>query len=104
MAEAVGLSRAVRSVDLVVSGEGKLDWQSMSGKVVSGVASLAGAAMRPCIVLAGRVDVGARELRANGIESAYAMVDAVGPEESFARPDESLAVLAARVARTWSRR
>ena len=74
------------------------------GKVVSGVAGLCGPAMRPCIALAGEVQVGARELRANGIESAYSLVETVGRDEAFARPDESLATMAARVARTWSRR
>ena len=104
VAQAVGLAAAVRGAHLVVTGEGRLDWQSMSGKVVSGVAGLCGPAMRPCIALAGEVQVGARELRANGIESAYSLVETVGRDEAFARPDESLATMAARVARTWSRR
>ncbi|HSK27147.1 MAG TPA: glycerate kinase [Jiangellales bacterium] len=104
VAGVVGLATAVRGADLVITGEGKLDWQSMSGKVVSGVAALCGPAMRPCIALAGEVQVGSRELRANGIESAYSLIDTVGRDEAFARPDESLATVAARVARTWSRR
>lgn len=104
VAGAVGLPDAVRAADLVITGEGKLDWQSMDGKVVSGLSRLAADAMRPCIALAGAVEVGNRELRANGIEAAYALVDMVGTEEAFARPAESLAAAAARVARTWSRR
>ena len=104
VAQAVALAAAVRGAHLVVTGEGRLDWQSMSGKVVTGVAGLCAPVMRPCIVLAGEVQVGARELRANGIESAYSLVETVGRDEAFARPDESLATMAARVARTWSRR
>ncbi|HEY9378156.1 MAG TPA: glycerate kinase [Jiangellaceae bacterium] len=104
VADAVGLPGAIRSADLVLTGEGKLDWQSMTGKVVSGVASLAGEAMRPCVVIAGIVQVGARELRANGIESAYSLVDVVGDDAARNDPAESLATVAARVARTWSRR
>lgn len=103
VAEAVDLADLVAGVDLVVTGEGKLDWQSMSGKVVSGVAALAGPALRPCIVMAGAVQVGNRELRANGIEAAYSMVDMVGTSESFAYPRRSLAAVAERVAKTWSR-
>lgn len=103
VAGAVGLPDLVAGVDLVITGEGKLDWQSMSGKVVSGLAALAGPALRPCIAVAGAVQVGNRELRANGIEAAYAMVDIVGADESFGRPRESLAAVAERVARTWSR-
>lgn len=104
VADAVGLADLVAGVDLVITGEGKLDWQSMSGKVVSGLAELAGPAMRPCIALAGAVQVGNRELRANGIEAAYSMVDIVGMEDSFGQPRQSLAAVAERVARTWSRR
>jgi glycerate 2-kinase len=104
VADAVKLPAAIRAADLVLTGEGKLDWQSMSGKVVSGVARMAGEAMRPCVVIAGVVQVGARELRANGIESAYSLVDVVGDEAARHDPAESLATVAARVARTWSRR
>lgn len=104
VADAVKLPAAIRAADLVLTGEGKLDWQSMSGTVVSGVAGLAGEAMRPCVVIAGIVQVGSRELRANGIESAYSLVDVVGAQAAWTDPAESLATVAARVARTWSRR
>jgi glycerate kinase len=103
VAEAVRLADAVAGADLVVTGEGKLDWQSMDGKVISGVAGLAGPAMRPCIAVAGAVQVGSRELRANGIEAAYSLVEMVGTKDAFARPAESLSTAAARVAQTWSR-
>ena len=104
VADAVKLPAAIRAADLVLTGEGKLDWQSMSGTVVSGVAELAGEAMRPCVVIAGNVHVGSRELRANGIESAYSLVDVVGAQAARTDPAESLATVAARVARTWSQR
>jgi glycerate kinase len=46
--------------------------------------------------------VGSREMRALGVESAYAVTDLVGEEASFADPAGSLAALAERTARTWS--
>lgn len=104
VADAVGLADAVGAADLVLTGEGKLDWQSMSGKVVSGLAGLAGAAARPCVAVAGAVEVGSRELRVNGIEAAYSLVEIVGKERAFAAPAASLADVAARVARTWGTR
>lgn len=103
VAEAVGLVGLASDSELVVTGEGAFDFSSRSGKVPYGVARIASEAIRPCIALAGQVLVGAREMRALGIESAYAMVDLVGEEASYAEPAESLAVLAERVARTWSR-
>jgi glycerate 2-kinase len=102
-AETIGLAELARAADLVVTGEGSFDFESGAGTVPGGVAAVAGAAIRPCIALAGRVLVGARETRALGVESAYAMVDLVGEDAALQSPAESLAALAERVARTWSR-
>ncbi len=103
VAEATRLAERARSADLVLTGEGAFDFTSRAGKVPYGVAQVAGQAVRPCVALAGRVLVGAREMRALGVESAYATADLVGEERSLADPAGSLAELAARVARTWSR-
>jgi glycerate 2-kinase len=103
VADAVGLAARARAADLVVTGEGAFDFSSRSGKVPYGVATVAAEAVRPCVALAGRVLVGAREMRALGIESAYSLVDLVGEERALTDPERSLAELAARVARTWSR-
>jgi glycerate kinase len=103
VAEAVDLAGRARAADLVLTGEGAFDFSSRSGKVPYGVASVAAEALRPCVALAGRVLVGSREMRVLGIESAYALVDLVGEERALADPAGSLAALAERVARTWSR-
>jgi glycerate kinase len=42
-------------------------------------------------------------MRALGIESAYSLVDLVGEDRALGDPSGSLATLAARVARSWSR-
>jgi glycerate kinase len=103
VADAVGLAERARAADLVVTGEGAFDYSSGAGKVPHGVASVAEEALRPCVVLAGKVLVGSREMRALGIESAYSLVDLVGEERAFGEPAAALAELAARTARTWSR-
>jgi glycerate 2-kinase len=100
-AGAVGLPEKARSADLVVTGEASFDFESRSGTVPGGVAAIAGEAVRPCIALAGRVLIGARETRALGVESAYAMDDLVA--DDTLDPADRLAALAERVARTWSR-
>ena len=102
VADAVGLPARAAAADLVVTGEGAFDFSSRSGKVPYGVAQVAAQALRPCVALAGQVLVGSREMRALGVESAYAVVDLVGEEASFADPAGSLERLAERVARTWS--
>lgn len=103
VAEAVGLPELARTVDLVITGEGAFDFSSRSGKVPYGVAAVAQQALAPCVALAGQVLVGSREMRALGVESAYSVVDLVGEERAFGDPAGSLAALAERVARTWSR-
>lgn len=103
VAAAVRLGERARDADLVVTGEGAFDFSSRSGKVPYGVAEIAAEALRPCVALAGQVLVGSREMRALGVESAYSLVDLVGEERAFADPAGSLAALAERVARTWSR-
>lgn len=102
VANAVDLREQAAAHDLVVTGEGTYDFSSRSGKAVYGVAAVAAAAARPCIVLAGQVSVGSREMRAMGVESAYSVADLVGIETAMAEAYTSLAALAQRVARTWS--
>lgn len=104
VAEAVGLNDGCAAHDLVLTGEGTYDHTSRSGKVVYGVARAAASAARPCVVLAGRVTVGAREARAMGVDAAYAAADLVGLDAAMSQPAESLARLAERAARTWSLR
>ncbi len=103
VAEAVGLADRAGAADLVVTGEGAFDFSSRAGKVPHGVAAVAEQALRPCVVVAGQVLVGSREMRALGIESAYSLVELVGKERAFDDPAAALAELAGRVARTWSR-
>ena len=102
--EIVDLAGSVGWADLVITGEGRFDWQSLRGKVASGVAGLALADAKPCVVVAGEVSVGRREFSGIGVAAAYSAADAVGGvEASMADPAGALAAASARVARTWSR-
>jgi glycerate kinase len=103
VADKVELAARAARADLVVTGEGAFDFSSRSGKVPYGVAEVAAHALRPCVAIAGQVLVGAREMRALGVESAYSLVDAVGEERALGDPAGALGDVAARVARTWSR-
>lgn len=100
--EAVGLEERVARADLVVTGEGRLDSSSLVGKVVSGVARMAGEHAVPCIVLAGDVQLGRREAAAAGVEQAWSLVDLVGAQRAMADAEAALAELAAHVAGQWS--
>jgi glycerate kinase len=89
--------------DLVITGEGSFDAQSLRGKVVAGVAGAARDRGLPCLVLAGRVSAGRREAAAAGVTAAHSLVEQLGSEaEAMARPAEGLRELAARLAQQWS--
>lgn len=104
VADALGLSGRIAAAGLVVTGEGRLDWSSLRGKVVAEVAGRSVAGSRPCVVLAGEVQVGSREAGAVGIDEAHAVADLLGSgEAALADPWGGLAQLAARVAIEWSR-
>ena len=51
-----GLDEALDACDLVITGEGSFDAQSLRGKVVAGVAAAASERGLPCVVVAGRVE------------------------------------------------
>ena len=100
--ETVSLATKIGEADVVVTGEGAFDWQSLRGKVVSGVASAALEQGRACVVLAGRVDLGRREYAATGVSAAFSVVAQAGSvEAAMADPAARLADLAERAARTW---
>lgn len=101
--EMVALDDRIREADLVITGEGCLDDQSLHGKVIVGVASHAAALAKPCVAMAGEVRLGKRECSSNGIDSAYSISELVGRDKAMGEPHASLAALAERVANTWSR-
>ena len=102
--EIVKLDDEISKSDLVVTGEGCLDDQSLHGKVIAGVASHAAALGKPCVALAGEVRLGKRECATAGIDSAYSMSEFAGRERSMAKPAEVLAEVSARMSQTWGRR
>ncbi len=62
VASLVGLEGRLAGADLCITGEGRLDAQSIRGKVVSGVARACARAGVPCVAITGALDLGAPEL------------------------------------------
>ncbi|HEV7898893.1 MAG TPA: glycerate kinase [Planosporangium sp.] len=99
-----GLDDALDAADVVITGEGSFDHQSLRGKVVAGVAEAARDRALPCVVLAGRISAGRREAARIGVTTGYSLEEHFGSvEEAMSRPAEGLRALGARVARQWSR-
>lgn len=86
--EAVGMAPACSGADLVITGEGRFDWQSLHGKVFSGVRAVAARVL----VLAGEVAM------ADPPVPAFSLVEHVGVRRAFAEPADALAELASYVA------
>jgi glycerate kinase len=61
--------------DLVITGEGSLDAQTLHGKAPAGVATAARAAGIPVVAVAGRCLISSEDLRPAGIDAAYALTD-----------------------------
>ncbi|MDH6236840.1 glycerate kinase [Cryobacterium sp. CG_9.6] len=72
VADAVGLDALLATADLVLTGEGSFDSQSLGGKVAVAVAHRAPEGC-PVVVIAGRVALSAAETRAAGITAALSI-------------------------------
>ena len=98
--EATGFDALVRSADLVITGEGRTDFQTAMGKAPVGVAAAAKRHGVPVICLSGGLGDGAEEVLSRGIDALESVVP--GPmvlEDCMARDAELVEAAAARVCR-----
>lgn len=98
IADAVGLRSRIGRADLVITGEGRFDEQSLQGKVTAGVARLSREAGVPCLGLFGQLagrKVGALQA---GFSEVVVLSDAVG---HFDAPADRLAAAAATAVAGW---
>ncbi|UVJ45628.1 glycerate kinase [Pseudomonas sp. LS1212] len=73
VAELTELANRLQGADLVITGEGRFDAQTLRGKTPLGVARIAGQCQVPVIVLAGTLGEGYAQLYAQGIDAAFAL-------------------------------
>lgn len=102
--DAADFEAKFRDVDLVFTGEGRVDGQTLAGKVVMGVARRAQRHQLPVICLAGTVDPAAYPLYERGVTAIFSI--APGPislAEALSRTAELLAAAAEAAARLWMR-
>lgn len=98
-----GLHQALAEADLVITGEGSLDRQSVHGKAPSGIARLARAFNVPAIALGGRVTHEAEALCDHGVTALFSICP--GPasmKEARAGAAENLRLTARQLARLWT--
>lgn len=93
----------VATADLVVTGEGRLDAQTLSGKVAMGVLRVALASDTPAIALVGCVGEGSVDMERAGMTAIFPIVDAPGDLESALLSTEAnLERVARNVASLWA--
>ena len=99
IAEHTHLADDLETADMIVTGEGRFDEQSLHGKVVGFLADSAGPLGIPVIVLAGQVGLENSAVRSSGIMSALSIADYAGSVRlAQADPVNQLMGLASEVA------
>ena len=102
VAELVGLADAVQGADLVITGEGRFDAQTLRGKTPFGVARIARQQGVPVIVIAGTLGEGYQALYEHGIDAAFALTS--GPmtlQQACSEAPRLLQERASDIARVW---
>lgn len=102
VADLTGLAQALEGADLVITGEGRFDAQTLRGKTPFGVAKIAQRQRVPVIVLAGTLGDGYADLYEHGISAAFALSS--GPmtlEQACASAATLLHDRARDLARVW---
>jgi glycerate kinase len=98
VAELIGLKSAIEEADVVITGEGRLDSQTLEGKAPAGVAQLARAAGKRVFAIAGSSD-GSASVR-DLFDAVFVLAsDGITPEASIARAQELLEERARELAR-----
>lgn len=99
--QAVGLDFIVRDADLVITGEGRMDSQTVHGKTPVGVAAVAQRHGKPVIGIAGCLGLGASAVHQHGIGAIYSVLSrACTVSEAFAEASVNIRQTARNIAAT----
>lgn len=96
----IGFDQLLDGVDLVVTGEGRIDWQSAFGKVPSGIGNRCRAKGVPAIAVVGGMGDGAEQIYEFGIDSIITTINgAMELNEALERAEELYGAAADRMFR-----
>ncbi|QHD50953.1 glycerate kinase [Vreelandella aquamarina] len=95
-------AQLLNDADVVITGEGRLDGQSLAGKTPIGVSRAAKRQGKPVIVLAGSLGDGWQACKEEGVTAAFALADGLMTlEQALPRTAELLADRCESIARLW---
>jgi glycerate kinase len=96
--DTINFDERIKDADLVITGEGRLDRQSLQGKAAMTVAKRCQRAGVPCVALVGSVGEGADEALNYGLSAYHVIGDGLPAEESIRRTGELLEAAAVKLA------
>jgi glycerate kinase len=100
--DTVELNKQLLGANLVITGEGRIDWQTVHGKTPMGVAQAAKKTNIPVIAMAGCVGKNYQSVYNCGIDAVFVAIPRTFDlATAFAEAKENLANLAENIARTW---
>ena len=99
--EALGLAEQVKDADLVITGEGRIDSQSVNGKVPVGVAKVAKLYHKPVIGIAGSLTADVGVVHQHGLDAVFSVLFSIcSLEEALANAAQNVRLTARNVAAT----
>lgn len=97
--EAAGVEAAIRDADLVITGEGRMDSQTVHGKTPIGVARLAKRYNKPVIGIAGSVSADAGVVHQHGIDAVFSVLTQVSTlEDAMAQAAANVRITSRNIA------
>ncbi len=100
IAERIGLEDDIKWADLVITGEGGMDFQTQYGKTPYGVAQIARKYNKPVIAVAGTIGEGADVLYDMGISAMYSILESpMSLDEAIAKTPLLLETAGERIGR-----
>lgn len=97
--KATQLESYIKNADLVITGEGRIDGQTIYGKTPIGVAKTAKKHSVPVIAIAGSIGAGSEAVYEHGISALFSVVSgAVSLQEALEKADENIERTAKNVA------
>lgn len=85
-----GLRKKIKKSDLVITGEGKVDNQSVSGKLIDGISKIAKANQVSVWIICGICEIPESELKELGVEKVITLVNEETPAEYAIQHAEEL--------------
>lgn len=99
VSDLLNLEQQIKTADLIITGEGRLDQQSLNGKGPIGVATLASNHQLPCIAICGAVDTNI-DFSQYGITAAFSITNkAMGFEESIQSAKQNIQATSKNIAK-----